>query len=77
MCVIVGKEGRACTMTEQDFELPVTLRQIVKQDRDYFRQIAPETDWREARIKHWRSVEVFGIEGSPEKEEGIENRIMR
>ncbi len=43
----------------------------------YFRQIAPETDWREARIKLWRSVEVFGIEGSSEKEEGIENRIMR
>lgn len=43
----------------------------------YFRQIAPEMDWREARVKFWRSVEVFGIEGSPEKEEAIENRIAR
>ena len=64
-------------MAEKGFELPVTLRQIVKQDRDYFRQIAPGMGWREARVKFWRSVEVFGIEGSPEKEEGIENRIAR
>ena len=64
-------------MAENGFELPVTLRQIVKQDRDYFRQIASEMDWREAKIKLWRSVEVFGIEGSPEKEEAIEKRIAR
>ncbi len=41
-----------------------------------FRQIAPGIDWREAKVKLWRSVEVFGIEGSSEKEEGIENQIM-
>ena len=34
-CVIVAGEGRACTMVEKGFELPVTLRQIVRQDRDY------------------------------------------
>ena len=64
-------------MAEKGFELPVILRQIVKQDRDYFRQIASEMDWRDAKIKLWRSVEVFGIEGSPEKEEAIEKRIAR
>jgi len=44
-------------MGEKGFELPVTLRQIVRQDRDYFRQIAPEMDWRDARIRLWRSHE--------------------
>jgi hypothetical protein len=34
-CVIVAKEGRACTMAEKDFDLPVTLRRIVRQDRDH------------------------------------------
>ena len=42
----------------------------------YFRQIAPEMDWKEAKVKLWRSVELFGIEGSPVKEEAIENRIL-
>jgi hypothetical protein len=42
----------------------------------YFRQIAPGMDWREAKAKLWRGVDVFGAEGSPEKEEGIKNRIL-
>lgn len=33
-------------------------------------------DWREAKVKLWRSVEVFGIEGSPEKEKAIENQTL-
>jgi len=44
--------------------------------KHYFRQIAPEMDWREAKGKRWRSVGVFGKEGSPEKEEGIKKRIF-
>ncbi len=42
----------------------------------YFQQVAPGMDWREARDKLWRSVEIFGIEGSPEKEKGIESQIV-
>ncbi len=42
----------------------------------YFRHIAPEMDWRESKVKLWRSMEIFGIEGSPEKEKSIENRIL-
>jgi hypothetical protein len=34
-------------------------------------------DWKEAKVKLWRSVEVFGIEGSPEKEQGIETQILQ
>jgi hypothetical protein len=42
----------------------------------YFRQIAPEMDWREAKLKLWRSVDVFGPEGSPEKESAIRTQIL-
>ena len=42
----------------------------------YFQQLAPEMDWREAKLKLWRSVDVFGAEGTPEKEAGICNQIL-
>ncbi len=42
----------------------------------YFRQIAPEMDWREAKGKLWRSVDVFGPEGCPEIETAIRNQIL-
>jgi len=42
----------------------------------YFRQLAPEMDWREAKVKLWRSVDAFGAEGSPEKEEAIRTQIL-
>jgi hypothetical protein len=41
----------------------------------YLRQIAPELDLDEARKALWRSVDVFGKEGSREKERGIEGAI--
>lgn len=44
--------------------------------KHYFDQIAPRLDWTEARIKLWRSVDVFGKEGSAEKEKEIRNRIL-
>ncbi len=43
----------------------------------YFKQIAPDMDWREAATKLWRSVDVFGKEGSVQKEEGIKSRILK
>ena len=43
----------------------------------YFRQVASEMDWGEAKVELWRSVDVFGKEGSTEKEEGIKSRILR
>jgi hypothetical protein len=42
----------------------------------YFRQLAPEMKWTEARTKLWRSVDVFGKEGSMEKEEAIRTKIL-
>ncbi len=42
----------------------------------YFRLIAPEMPWTEARVKLWKSLDVFGKEGSPEKEEAIRRRIL-
>lgn len=33
-------------------------------------------EWEEAKVKLWRSVDVFGKEGSTEKEKGIKNRIL-
>ena len=43
----------------------------------YFKQIAPDMDWRKAKSKLWQSVDVFGKEGSVQKEEGIKNRILK
>ncbi len=43
----------------------------------YFDQLAPEMEWHKARIKFWRSMDVFGKEGSLEKEHGIKNRILK
>jgi len=43
----------------------------------YFKQIAPDMDWRIAKSKLWQSVDVFGKEGSVQKEEGIKNRILK
>jgi hypothetical protein len=42
----------------------------------YFGQAASEMDWREAKAKLWKSVDVFGKEGSTKKEKGIKNRIL-
>ena len=42
----------------------------------YFSQLSPKMDWQEARVALWRSVDVFGKEGSPEKERAIKNRIL-
>jgi len=42
----------------------------------HFQQIAPEMDWREAKLKFWRSVNGFGPEGSPEKESAIRAQIL-
>jgi hypothetical protein len=42
----------------------------------YFQQLAPEMDWREAKATLWRSVDVFGKEGSPEKEAAIRIQIL-
>jgi len=42
----------------------------------YFHQIAPKMDWRKAKVKLWKSVDVFGKEGSRKKEIGIRNRIL-
>lgn len=42
----------------------------------YFDQLAPEMEWHKATIKFWRSVDVFGKEGSAEKEQAIKNRIL-
>lgn len=44
--------------------------------KHYFRQIAPEMDWRKAKINLWKSVDVFGKEGSKKKEKSIKNRIL-
>ena len=44
--------------------------------KHYLGQVAPEMDWNQAKIKLWRSVDVFGKEGSAKKEEGIKNRIL-
>ena len=35
VCVIVARKGRGCAMAEKDFELPVTLRQIIREEREY------------------------------------------
>ncbi len=42
----------------------------------YLGQVALDMEWEEARVKLWRSVDVFGKEGSTEKEKGIKNRIL-
>ena len=42
----------------------------------YFQQIAPEMDWRKAKVKLWKSVDALGKEGSVEKETGIRKRIL-
>ena len=42
----------------------------------YFQQLAPEMDWREVKIELWQSVDVFGKEGTTEKEEAIRTRIL-
>jgi len=42
----------------------------------YFQQLAPEMNWREAKIKLWRSVDAFGAEGSQEKEAAIRLQIL-
>jgi len=42
----------------------------------YLGQMAPDMDWKESTVKLWRSVDVFGKEGSAEKEKGIKNRIL-
>jgi hypothetical protein len=34
-------------------------------------------EWHKAKIKCWRSVDVFGKEGSVEKEQAIKNRIIK
>jgi hypothetical protein len=44
--------------------------------KHYFRQIAPKMDWRKAKVKLWRNVDVFGKEGSRKKEKGIRDRIL-
>ncbi|MBS3919815.1 MAG: hypothetical protein KG012_13110 [Deltaproteobacteria bacterium] len=44
--------------------------------KHYFGQIAPKMDWRKAKEKRWRSVDVFGKEGSRKKEVGIKKRIL-
>ena len=44
--------------------------------RDSPSPLAPEMDWREAKVKLWRSVDAFGAEGSPEKEEAIRTQIL-
>jgi hypothetical protein len=44
--------------------------------KHYFRQIAPKMDWKKAKVKLWKSVDVFGKEGSRKKEAGIRNRIL-
>ena len=33
-------------------------------------------DWREVKLKFWRSVDVFGVEGSPEKESAIRTQTL-
>jgi len=43
----------------------------------YFRQIAPGMDWREAKSKLWRSVDILGKEGSREKDKAIRNRVLQ
>jgi hypothetical protein len=43
----------------------------------YFRQLDPEMNLQEARLRLWRSVDVFGKEGSLEKEEGIKKQILK
>jgi hypothetical protein len=44
--------------------------------RYYLRQIAPKMDWRKAKVKLWKSVDVFGKEGSRKKEKGIRDKIL-
>ena len=42
----------------------------------YFGQISPYADWKVSKVKLWRSVDVFGKEGSRKKEVGIRKRII-
>jgi len=44
--------------------------------KHYFAQIAPGSDLETARKELWKSVDVFGKEGSREKELGIEKQIL-
>lgn len=44
--------------------------------KHYFGQIVPHLDFETARKQLWRSVDIFGKEGSREKEKGIEKRIL-
>jgi hypothetical protein len=44
--------------------------------KHYFSQIAPDLDPEVAKKQFWKSVDVFGKEGSREKEKGIEGRIL-
>jgi len=42
----------------------------------YFDQVAPHMGRPRAKVRLWRKVDVFGREGSIEKEAGIKNRIL-
>jgi hypothetical protein len=42
----------------------------------YFGQISPNANWKVSKDKLWRSADVFGKEGSSEKEAGIRKRII-
>jgi hypothetical protein len=42
----------------------------------YFKQIAPEMDWQQAKEQLWRSVDVFGEEKSAQKEQAIARQIL-
>ncbi len=44
--------------------------------KHYFGQIAPGLDFETARKELWKTVDVFGKEGSREKEVGIEKQIL-
>jgi hypothetical protein len=44
--------------------------------RHYLSQIAPDSLPEQAAKQLWRSVDVFGEEGSPEKELGIKKAIL-
>lgn len=41
-----------------------------------FPQLAPEMDWREAKTKLWRTVDIFGPEGSAEKEAAPRRQVL-
>ncbi len=43
----------------------------------YFAQVAPDQDWREAKLALWRSVDGFGPEGSAQKERAIAACVLK